>query len=136
MVKGTRYEHKEPSETELAWLTGIWEGEGCWGYKKGRTRTYPNGKVYTETPYLKMTMSMTDEDVMLRVGSIMDGRKITHTDGGPAHVAAGCKPCWIINLQGEAAQTWTELMKPYLGKRRREKYDFIMEKVNELVEVV
>jgi hypothetical protein len=73
---------------------------------------------------------MTDQDIMERVAVIMDGRKITYTDGGPVHKAAGQKPTYYINLQGEAATRWTELMKPYLGKRRREKYEMIMEKLN------
>ena len=98
MAKGTIYEHREPTETELAWVTGIWEGEGSWSYKKGRTRTFANGKTYT--------------------------------DGGPVHKAAGQKQIYYINLQGEAAKRWTELMKFYLGNRRREKYEMIMEKLN------
>ena len=28
MNKGTIYEHRVPMETEVAWLAGIWEGEG------------------------------------------------------------------------------------------------------------
>ena len=129
MNKGTIYEHRVPMETEVAWLAGIWEGEGCWTYKKGRTRTYPNGRVYVEKPHLKMVMSMTDRDIMERVGVIMDGRKITYSDGGPAHKAAGQKPCYIISLQGEAAHRWTEIMLPYLGERRTQKYQFIKERV-------
>jgi hypothetical protein len=130
MAKGTIYEHREPTETELAWVTGIWEGEGSWSYKKGRTRIFPNGKIYTEKDYLVMKMSMTDQDIMERVAVIMDGRKITWSDGGPVHKAAGQKPCYHISLQGEAAKRWTELMAPYLGNRRREKYEMIMEKLN------
>jgi hypothetical protein len=132
MAKGTIYEHREPTETELAWVTGIWEGEGSWSYKKGRTRTFANGKTYTEKDYLSMKMSMTDQDIMERVAAIMDGRKITWSDGGPVHKSAGQKPCYHIGLQGEAAVRWTELMKPFLGNRRREKYEMIMEKLNAL----
>ena len=132
MAKGTIYEHREPTEIELAWVTGIWEGEGSWSYKKGRTRTFANGKTYTEKDYLIMKMSMTDQDIMERVAAIMDGRKITWSDGGPVHKAAGQKHCYHISLQGESAKRWTELMKPYLGIRRREKYDLIMEKLNDL----
>ena len=133
MARGTIYEHREPTEVELAWLTGIWEGEGSWTFKKGRPAKmcYENGKTYLEKPYLKMMMCMTDQDVMERVGRIMDGRKITHYDWGPAHKAAGQKPVYIISLRGEAACCWSELMKPYLGIRRREKYELIMEKINE-----
>ena len=130
MAKGTIYEHREPSDIELAWLTGVWEGEGSWCYKKGRTRVFQSGKTYTERPYLRMQISMTDKDVMERVGAIMDGRSITYSDGGPVHKAAGQKPIYHISLQGEAATRWTELMKPYLGNRRREKYELIMEKLN------
>jgi len=129
MAKGTIYEHRQPTEVELAWLAGIWEGEGSWGYKKGRTRTYPTGKVYTGSPFLKMQIQMTDKDVMERVSEIMDGRKITYTDT-PAHRAAGQKPIWSLSLQGEAAFRWTELMKSFLGNRRKEKFEFIMEQVN------
>ena len=78
-----------------------------------------------------MQMVMTDEDIMERVGAIMDGRKITYSDGGPAHKAAGQKPVYGITLQGKSASRWTDLMKPYLGKRRLEKYQFIMEQINE-----
>ncbi len=129
MAKGTIYEHRQPTEVELAWLTGIWEGEGSWIYRKSRTRTYSNGKVYTESPYLKMQIQMTDKDVMERVSEIMDGRKITYTHT-PAARAAGQKPIWALSLQGEVAFLWTELMKPFLGNRRKEKFEFIMEQVN------
>ena len=78
-----------------------------------------------------MTLQMTDEDVMERVSAIMDGRKITHTDGGPVHKAAGLKPTYHLSLQGDAATRWTELMKPFLGERRQEKYQLIMEQLNE-----
>jgi hypothetical protein len=132
MAKGSIYEHTKPTEVELAWLSGVWEGEGSWSYKKGRTRTFANGKTYTEKPYIKMCMCMTDQDVMERVGAIMDGRKITYNEGGPVHKAAGQKPVYVISLQGESAQYWTELMKPFLGNRRRDKYELIMEKVNGL----
>lgn len=75
---------------------------------------------------------MTEKDIMERISAIMDGRKITFSDGGPVHKSAGQKPVYSICLQGQSASYWTELMKPYLGKRRQEKYEFIMEKLNEI----
>ena len=50
-----------------------------------------------------MQMVMTDEDIMERVGAIMDGRKITYSDGGPAHKAAGQKPvhAYVASNGGE-----------------------------------
>ena len=79
---------------------------------------------------------MTDEDIMSRVANIMDGRKITYTDGGPVHKAAGQKPIYHMTVGGEPAHFWTELMLPYLGERRKEKYFMLCEKLNEHLELV
>ena len=124
---------REPSETELAWLTGIWEGEGSWTYygPRKRKKDGPDGGFRYEKPFMRMQMNMTDGDIMERVGAIMDGRKTSKYDGGPAHKKLGQKPVYHIHVQGKAAHRWTNLMKPYLGKRRLEKYEFIMEKLNE-----
>jgi hypothetical protein len=93
-------------------------------------------KVYIEKSHLRMGLQMTDEDIMSRVASIMDGRKITYTDGGPVHKAAGQKPTYCLTVGGEPAHFWTELMLPYLGKRRKEKYFMLCEKLNEHLELV
>jgi hypothetical protein len=135
-IKGTKYKHTTPTESELAWLCGIWEGEGCWTYKPERKKLHTNGKVYIEKSHLRMGLQMTDEDIMSRVASIMDGRKITYTDGGPVHKAAGQKPTYCLTVGGEPAHFWTELMLPYLGKRRKEKYFMLCEKLNEHLELV
>jgi len=135
-IKGTKYKHIPPTETDLAWLCGIWEGEGCWYYKKERRKPHTNGKVYIEKSHLRMSLQMTDEDIMLRVAKIMDGRKITYTDGGKAHKEVGQKPYYCFSVGGEPAHFWTELMLPYLGKRRKEKYFMLCEKLNEHLEIV
>jgi len=121
---------RDPTDVELAWITGIWEGEGSWVFKKARTRKHKNGKHYTEKPHLVMCLSMTDGDVVERVAAVMDGRKVTHTDGGPSHKAAGCKPVFSLHISGSSAIRWTELMKPLLGERRRQKFEDIKEKIN------
>jgi hypothetical protein len=135
-IRGTKYKHIPPTEAELAWLCGIWEGEGSWSYKPERRKPNRNGKVYVEKSHLRMNLQMTDEDIMLRVASIMDGRKITYTEGGPVHKAAGQKPSYYLSIGGEPAHFWTKLMLPYLGKRRKEKYFMLCEKLNEHMELV
>ena len=130
-LKRCKLDCRQPSDVELAWITGIWEGEGSWGYRKGRKdRKHLNGKIYDEKPHLRMTLQMNDKDIMERVARIMDGRKITLCTGGKVHKERGIKPGYILNLSGVSAVRWTELMMPHLGKRRLEKYEHIMEKIN------
>lgn len=121
---------RDPTEVELAWLTGIWEGEGSWVYKRARTRRHKNGRDYTEKPHLYMQLSMTDSDIVERVAAIMDGRKVVFSDGGPVHKAAGCKPVYSLSLTGSSAIRWSKLMKPLLGNRRSQKIDNILNQIN------
>ena len=128
-LKRSQYEHTPPSELELAWICGLWEGEGCWGYKKPRTRTYPNGKTYTQNAEMVMQIQMTDKDVVDRVAKIMDNRTATYTHV-PSKKAKGWKPLYTFSIRGKAAVLWTNLMKPYLGERRLEKIEMLYENVD------
>lgn len=128
-LKRSQYEHTPPSEVELAWLAGIWEGEGCWEYKKARVRSYPNGKTYTHKPEMRMSIQMSDEDVVNRVAKIMDSRSVTFTHV-PSKKAKGWKPLYTFSIRGKAAVLWTNLMKPYLGERRTEKIEMIYENID------
>ena len=83
-------------------------------------------KEYVDKEHMRMSIQMTDEDIMLRVAKIMDGRKITYTDT-PKHRELGQKPIWTLNVSGKPAILWTELMSPYLGERRKQKIKSIFE---------
>ena len=129
-LKRSQYEHNPPSEIELAWISGIWEGEGCWQYKKARERyNHRNGKNYTSKPEMLMSIQMTDKDIIDRVSKIMDGRNSTFTHV-PSKKVKGWKPLWTFSIRGKAAVLWTNLMKPYLGERRLEKIGMIYENID------
>jgi len=128
-LKRSQYQHNPPTEMELAWISGIWEGEGCWEYKKPRVRNYSNGKTYTQSPELRMSIQMTDEDIVNRVAKIMDNRSVTYTHV-PSKKEKGWKPLYTFSIRGKSAVLWTNLMKPYLGKRRMEKIETIYENIN------
>lgn len=129
-LKRTQYEHTPPSEIELAWISGIWEGEGCWEYKKARDRyNGKNGKTYIQRAEMRMSIQMSDEDVVNRVAKIMDNRSVTFTHV-PSKKAKGWKPLYTFSIRGKAAVLWTNLMKPYLGERRTEKIEMIYENID------
>lgn len=128
-LKRSQYQHTPPTELELAWISGIWEGEGCWGYKKPRVRNYSNGKTYTQNPELRMSIQMTDEDIVDRVAKIMDNRGVTYTHV-PSKKEKGWKPLYTFSITGKSAVLWTNLMISYLGKRRIEKIETIYENID------
>lgn len=129
-LKRSQYEHNPPSEVELAWISGIWEGEGCWEYKKARDRyNGKNGKTYIQRAEMRMSIQMIDEDVVNRVAKIMDNRSVTFTHV-PSKKAKGWKPLYTFSIRGKAAVLWTNLMKPYLGERRMEKIEMIYENID------
>lgn len=128
-LKRSQHQHTPPTELELAWISGIWEGEGCWGYKKPRVRNYSNGKTYTQNPELRMSIQMTDEDIVDRVAKIMDNRGVTYTHV-PIKKEKGWKPLYTFSITGKSAVLWTNLMISYLGKRRLEKIEMIYENID------
>ena len=84
----------------------------------------PRQKYYTSSAFIRMSLGMTDKDIVERVALIMDGRKVRHeyrNKKNPNH-----KDMYWMQLQGAAAYRWTMHMKPYLGERRKHKIDWIM----------
>lgn len=129
-LKRSQYQHTPPTELELAWISGIWEGEGCWQYKKARDKyNHRNGKTYTAKPEMLMSIQMIDKDIIDRVAKIMDNRTSTFTHT-PKKKAQGWKPLYTFSIRGKAAVLWTNLMNPYLGKRRIEKIETIYENID------
>ena len=129
-LKRSQYQHTPSTEVELAWISGIWEGEGCWQYKKARDRyNHRNGKTYTQSPELRMSIQMVDKDIVDRVAKIMDNRTVTYTHV-PSKKEKGWKPLYTFSIGGKSAILWTNLMKPYLGKRRMEKIETIYENID------
>lgn len=94
---------------EIAWLAGLLEGEGCFYIRKG----------HGATP--KITLSMTDEDVLARAALLMDKPyrllKQRHE---------GNKPVFRTEICGEKALQIMRNIFPFMGKRRTEKIIEVM----------
>ena len=100
----------------LAWASGLFEGEGWIGWKKGeyRSRTDKSG------PHLEMRLGMTDEDVVQRftevvgVGSTYGPYRKFAPDGREI------KPSWSFIASGKEAYAIAIAMWPWLHARRKE----------------
>jgi hypothetical protein len=88
------------SDIDIAWATGVFEGEGCIALNAEKT------------PALQV--SMCDEDVIRKFESVFGGY-VT----GPTH-RKGCTPIYHWRLYGvKRVQAVLRLMWPLLGKRRQ-----------------
>jgi hypothetical protein len=97
-------------ELDIAWAAGVFEGEGCISTAsrqlvRGKTRSYP-----------RITVAMTDRDVVERVQKILDVGSIHSSPRGKN------KTMWYLNISNAGDVTYVlRLFFPYLGDRRREK---------------
>lgn len=97
--------------SDLAWAAGVWEGEGC--FSLARQKKPKRGVAYI---YAMATLTMTDEDIVRRLGEIIG----MGTVKGPYTYKSGGRklPYWEFRIQGKGALEVAELFRPWLGKRR------------------
>lgn len=95
------------SPTDLAWLAGLLEGEGCFSYRAGCTPT--------------ISVGMADRDVMDRVAVLMGGHVLTAKKRQPHH-----KTLYIVNLNGTRAHRLMRTLQPFMGERRAAKIGEIL----------
>ena len=101
------------SEIEVAWLAGLLEGEGNFGLYARSAERY---EVSTAPPSPFLRISMTDQDIIERVGKLVNKRPFT-----PERLTATGKRVYIVHVGSRA--TLISLLPrlfPYLGKRRQE----------------
>jgi len=100
------------SEVDLAWLAGLLEGEGCFS---------------TPSPGApcRIYIQMTDQDVMEKVGRLVNRR--VGRNHPPSHRDRGWKPTYRVVINGRPARTWMLRLYPFMGARRREKIDQILQ---------
>jgi hypothetical protein len=90
----------------LAWLAGLLEGEGYFGMIKNHV----GGKVYR---YPRIGVSMTDKDVIDRVGALWGVKTFILQ---PA--ISGRKTQYRVTVSGGSAATWMRDLLPWMGARR------------------
>ena len=92
-------------DTDIAWLAGIIEGEGC--------------IIFNRTP--SIIVSMTDRDIIERVAKLF-GR---HCYANKPH-GKGLKDVFTARIHATDAMGIMEAIRPYMGKRRTAKMDEVL----------
>jgi hypothetical protein len=94
---------------DLYWLAGIVEGEGT---LRLATSNY-------DYKYPRITVKMTDEDIVARVAKLMDASftKIARSPSVQDHY----KDQWKADIAGKRAAGWMMTLYPILGERRQAK---------------
>lgn len=113
--------------TDVAWLAGLLEGEGHFGYTPPRRmhmRTNAPGVETKARASIKVTAGSTDRDIVERVASLIGGNIIERK------VPAGSKPFWTTQVSGVKAQEAMERVRPFMGRRRTARIDELLAKTN------
>lgn len=100
-----RVRPEEWSEAETAWLAGIIEGEGS---------------IITEGRRVRISIQMTDEDIIQRVAKMWSRVPTTHVPNAPE--GKQWKTTYVTGVgASEDVQKVLEVLLPWLGIRRSEK---------------
>ena len=94
------------TKSEIAWATGLFEGEGCFYFSGGSRQRLANAG-----------LAMTDEDVVIKFGNVVGFGNIS----GPTKRGSN-KPVWLWNAAAfEYFQQLVCYFWSYLGIRRKNK---------------
>lgn len=102
------------SETEIAWIAGILEGEGYFGIDNRSKDRYETSKI-PPAPFIKI--SMVDEDIIQRLSKLLDKSYFS-----PSRKTVTGKQVYTLHI-GEKEKVLFILQKilPYMGVRRGER---------------
>lgn len=93
--------------SNLYWIAGLLEGEGCFYY---------NPKRRSKGSYMWIKLAMTDKDVIERAASIMN----CNIQGPYTRVGTTHKPVYVATLYGRYAVAWMMTLYTLMGERRKE----------------
>jgi hypothetical protein len=115
---------------EVIWAAGLFEGEGCFCWVKIPNRNNPNRKDYS---YMQASLHTTDKDVLERfvkaLGIGVVNGPYTYND----KKVKKRKPSWYWSIRGlERVQAVAAMFWPWLGKRRKAKFEEILKNELEL----
>lgn len=100
----------EMSKTELAWLAGLLEGEGCFYLTSNRQTK----KTYH---YPAVQLCMTDRDIVERAAVLMG----TKCWARKANYKPNWNQAWVTAVIGSRAVALMEAVLPFMGIRRSAK---------------
>jgi hypothetical protein len=104
------------NEVEVAWLSGLLEGEGYFGLVPNKVK----GKTYR---YARIGVSMTDKDVVERAATLMDVSVISLR---PTAMSASRLPFFRAHVMGQRAVALMKTLRPHLGAGRRAQIDKVL----------
>lgn len=103
-----------PTETEIAWAAGLFEGEGC-------ITISHNSKTAYDQPRLKL--SMVDVDVVERFAAIVGvGNLCDQRFKNPKFQK---QRCWYAGARKDVTRV-LNMLRPYFGDRRRARCDEVL----------
>lgn len=107
------------SEVEIAWLAGLFEGEGSFGLDKRSSKRY---KVSTSPPQPFCKIAMTDEDIIKRVGRLLNRLPFSPTvrlNGQDVAQTRYNKQVYVVSVgDRETLDYFLPKILPYMGERR------------------
>ena len=114
--KNIRYADPPTNPSDLAWLAGLLDGEGCfadWGAypsQSGLRRHYPT-----------IALAMTDSDVVERAANYFGSKVHCNAARPPA-----TKPTYRTTVNGAKAGKFMLALLPYMGQRRSAKINSVL----------
>lgn len=113
-------------QSDLYWLAGWLEGEGC--FKMGKHSRQAKFKFYKtvyQSPGIEAVT--TDEDIANRAATLMGANKIRL----PARLNLRLKQVYAFGVYGDKALALMRQLRPYMGSRRGGKIDEIFKRASE-----
>lgn len=94
--------------SELGWLAGLLEGEGCFSLNTSNNRKY-----------VRFVIASVDKDVLDRVSQLIGRTSVNKMKKYKPHH----KDTWRLTVSGELAAAWMEAVLPLMGVRRRQQIE-------------
>lgn len=110
----------KPTNEEIAWAAGVFEGEGCFILVKRKGREIQRGA--------RITLGSTDLDVLQKFADIMGVGKISPPRQNYSEITGRPhKLIWYWNVSSAPdVIVVINLLRPWLGKRRRERAEELL----------
>ena len=101
------------SETEIAWLAGLFEGEAYFNLDKRSKKRYINSEA-PPAPFIKI--AMIDEDIISRVAKLLNKNYYI-----PSRLTSTGKKVYICHIGDRKTLIYLlPKLPPYMGRRRAE----------------
>lgn len=106
------------NKSDLKWVAGLLEGEGCFTFEK--QAAYKNGLRYRRA---SVACNMTDEDVIRRLHELVGEGRVTHLKNKQfSHY----KPTWRWRVEGEPAVGLMLKLLPFMFSRRKQRISEVL----------